>query len=654
MVHLKRILLVLASAGLLIISFNDKFSFAAWFALIPYFIVIPSCTLGRSVFYSWIMSICFFAGITYWFTAYSFVFWFPILGILSLSFIVFGIAFYFVYSKIKAPVLRILLISSIWTAVEFFRHRTFLAFPWGVLGYSQHNYLPVMQVSKLTGVLGVSILIVLFNLCVADLLIYFISIKKPALFTGLFYYAKDNLGNDSESKEGLRIKAGMGPKIDLMTKQNSDFLEPDQQNKRTINTPGTKPEISCNIRYFSNKNVWQKISNKIFKNKVNLSALSVIPAILVIPAVIPAICITVAVIINISAGAVYLALNNNNYSGSNIQNSSSISSDSGLNSQNSNTNGDSGTNSQNDSFIGSNGRSNTDNSGYAGTQINVALVQPNITFEAKFDTDTDVLIPQKTGDAGKYFKTGTELVVFPESVIWGAIEQDRNKSFYEWVKNTAKNEGLYFIMGQILWDPQDNYYNAVQLYAPDLQILGRYDKMHPLPCAEYMPYPKALGFLRFMNIAKLNITPVRQFVLIDYPGKGIIGANICFESTLPLISRTFRKIGADVLFTFTDTAGFKDSQAARYHLVFSQVRAIENNSFMVHSGNNGISAIIDPNGKILAQTSLVKREVIYGTVYLNGNKSFYSRCGEILIYIYFGSTFIYLLVYMVHSFAKRK
>jgi apolipoprotein N-acyltransferase len=532
MIHLKRILLISASAGLLIISFNDKFSFVAWFALIPYFIIISSCNLRWAVFFSWFTGICFFAGITYWFTTYSFVFWFPILGILSLSFVFFGVAFYFVYPKIKAPVLRIMLISSIWAAVEFFRHRTFLAFPWGVLGYSQHNYLSVMQISKLTGVLGVSILIVLFNLCIAELLIYFINSKKQGVFTGLFYYTK-----------------------------------------KTLNRTTTKVMI-------------------------------------------PVIFITATVIINICAGAIYLTLNDNNYSGS--------------------------------------GGNSGNTAGYTGTQLNVALVQPNITFEAKFDTDTDVLIPQKAVDDGKYFKSGTELVVFPESVIWGSIELDRNNSFYKWVKNTAKNESLHFIMGQILWDEQENYYNTVQLYTPDLQIIGRYNKMHPLPCAEYMPYPNALGFLSFMNIAKLNITPVREFVLIDYPGKGKIGANICFESTLPLISRTFRKMGADVLFTFTDTAGFKDSEAARYHLVFSQVRAIENNSFMVHSGNNGISAIIDSNGKILAQTSLVKKEVIYGTIYLNSNKSFYSRFGELIIYIYFALTFIYLLIYIVRHIRDRR
>ena len=283
---------------------------------------------------------------------------------------------------------------------------------------------------------------------------------------------------------------------------------------------------------------------------------------------------------------------------------------------------------------------------YSGEKLNVAIVQTDITFDDKFETGTGVLIPDKTGEDSKYFREGTDLVVFPESVIWGDIELERNKAFYDWVKNTAKDENLYFIMGQILWNENKNYYNAVQLYSPELKILGRYNKIHPLPCAEYMPYPYALGFLSFMNIAKLNITPANQFILINYPGKGSIGSNICFESTLQIISRTYRKMGANVLLTLTDTAGFKDSVVAWHHLIFSRVRAIENSSFMIHSGNNGISAIIDPYGRILAQTDLVKKEVLYGSIYFNNNKSFYTCNGELLLYVYYGIVFILLLFYL--------
>ncbi|MDD5600942.1 MAG: hypothetical protein PHC87_04225, partial [Actinomycetota bacterium] len=210
------------------------------------------------------------------------------------------------------------------------------------------------------------------------------------------------------------------------------------------------------------------------------------------------------------------------------------------------------------------------------------------------------------------------------------------------------------MMGQILWDENKNYYNSVCLYNKNLELLGRYNKMHPLPCAEYMPYPDILGFFSFLNVAKLNITPSDKFILIHYPGRGDIGTNICFESTLQIISRIYRKMGADILFTFTDTAGFKNSIVGWHHLIFSRVRAIENNSFMVHSGNNGVSAIVDPYGRILCKTNIGTREVLYGSVYFNNNKSFYSKYGELLLYIYSGAVFIALLFYIFKNLATAK
>lgn len=210
-------------------------------------------------------------------------------------------------------------------------------------------------------------------------------------------------------------------------------------------------------------------------------------------------------------------------------------------------------------------------------------------------------------------------------------------------------------MGQIIWDENLNYYNVAALYDPGLKLLGMYRKIHPLPCAEYMPYPDVLWFLKFMNIAKLNITPSKGFTLINYPGKGNIGTNICFESTIQIISQNFRKNGADILFTFTDDAGFKDSSASADHLVFSKVRAIENNSYMVHIGNNGISAIIDNYGHIKGKTQLVKKEVLYGSVYFNDRKSFYSVNKEFLLYFYGVATLILLAAYIcIHLTGKLK
>jgi apolipoprotein N-acyltransferase len=435
-----------------------------------------------------------------------------------------------------------------------------------VLGYSQHAYLPVMQISKLTGVLGVSLLIVLFNLFITEVI--------------LFFYARKTSKRLSTSAS--QTSAGQTSVSQTSAGKSGNNRNPSNTRHSGNDLAGT--EHSKTSLYESYRKIRMR---PFFKNPLFLSGTVII----------------LLIIINTLAGAIYLKINGDKYSGE---------------------------------------------------KLDIVMVQPAVSFDDKFEVDSGVLIPDKTGSSGKYFKDGTDLLIYPESVIWGALEREENKTFYRWIKDTVKNENLYLIMGQILWDENENYYNSVCLYNPALELLGRYNKMHPLPCAEYMPYPDILGFFSFLNVAKLNITPSDKFILIHYPGMGDIGTNICFESTLQIISRTYRKMGADILFTFTDTAGFKNSIAGWHHLIFSRVRAIENNSFMVHSGNNGVSAIVDPYGRILCKADIGTREVLYGSVYFNNNKSFYSKYGELLLYIYCGAVFIALLFYIFKNLAAGK
>ena len=493
-----RLLLVLISAALLASSFYGP-GFLAWFSLVPFFISLRYSNLRQTVFFSFILGLSYFAGVTYWFTEYSFVFWLPILAILSSYIAILGIALYYINAKIKSPALRIILISAAWMAVEFFRSRTFLAFPWGLLAYSQHDYLPIMQIAGITGIYGVSLILILFNTSLAETILRLIKNSKISL---------------------------------------------------------------AKFKY-------------------------------ILPAIILAVIIVIYGLVNI-----YQYRRDPGHE----------------------------------------------------TSIDIALVQTNITFDDKFEKDSGVLIPEPYSD-DRYFRKGTELVVYPETVLWGTLE--RNKTFGDWVKETIKAEDLYFVTGQILWD-DGNYYNTVNLYSPDAEIIGRYNKIHPLPCAEYMPYPDVLFMFRFLNIARTNITPVTDFEMIGYPGKGNLGTNICFESTLPLISRTFRDMGAGAIFVFTDDAGFRESQASWHHVIFSRARAIENGCYVVHSSNMGVSAVIDPIGELRVKTPLGEKLVAYDRIYLNGNKTFYAEYGNAALYGYFGFAIIYLIIYLFITIRRKK
>jgi len=521
-----KFLLILLSGVFLSLSFYEL-GFLAWFCLVPCLLAIYYSSIKQTILFSWILGVVYFAGVTYWFVEYSFVFWLPIVGLLTIFIMLFGIVLYFIYSKIEWPILRIFLISAVWLAIEFLRCRTFLAFPWGMLGYSQHNFLPLMQMARITGIYGVSLILVLFNSMLAETIIYFLKNRK------------------------------------------------------------------VNLKYL-------------------LSAVY-----LVILIVIP--------------GLINMNLYKKNFEftrSSEAENEECMAGDS-------------------DSKVTGSYADRKDNS-----KINIAIVQTNISFDDKYEKDSGVIIPDPYGDKN-YFKEGTELIVFPESVIWGPLERENNVTFKKWVSKTIRKENLYLIMGQILWDEQENYYNSVLLYTPDLEIIGRYNKIHPLPCGEYMPYPNILGFLDFLHVAKLDITPCRQFSMIYYPGRGNLGTNICFESTLPIISRSFRNRGADVIFVFTDDAAFKDSIASWHHLVFSKVRAIENNCYVVHSSSMGISGVVSPIGEIISKTQLGKTEVLYETIYLNSEKSFYSIFGNTAMYIYFGFSAIFLGVCVFRNLHLR-
>jgi len=112
-----------------------------------------------------------------------------------------------------------------------------------------------------------------------------------------------------------------------------------------------------------------------------------------------------------------------------------------------------------------------------------------------------------------------------------------------------------------------------------------------------------------------------------------LGILICYEGIFPEASRTYKKKGADLLVNITNDAWFGETSAPYQHLSMTVFRAVENRLYMVRSANTGISAIIDPTGRIVAQTKLFERTALRNPVkFLNG-KTFYSVYGDVFVLI---------------------
>jgi apolipoprotein N-acyltransferase len=160
-----------------------------------------------------------------------------------------------------------------------------------------------------------------------------------------------------------------------------------------------------------------------------------------------------------------------------------------------------------------------------------------------------------------------------------------------------------------------------------------------------MPYPEILGFLTFLDFSIVNLIPGDSYDPISFKDRGLLGFNICYESTLPYISRRFREKGAEAIIVASDDSSLNESIAPWHHIIFSKTRAIENGCYVIHCSNTGFSAIISPAGNFVDKMDLMEKGVMYGTVYLIPEKTFYSKYGNILLYIYISLSVLIAIAY---------
>lgn len=169
--------LVLLSALLLIISF-PRFNLypLAWIALVPWILVLHSADFKKTVLYSFVLGVIFFAGLLSWVGLFGYFPWILLSLFQALFIILTGLLVWF--CRELSSSWRVLAVACFWTLFEFLRGIGTYGMTWGWLGYSQSPFIPLIQLSSVTGVLGITFLIVLHNATIAEI---FLSKSESAL-----------------------------------------------------------------------------------------------------------------------------------------------------------------------------------------------------------------------------------------------------------------------------------------------------------------------------------------------------------------------------------------------------------------------------------------------------------------------------------------
>jgi apolipoprotein N-acyltransferase len=260
--------------------------------------------------------------------------------------------------------------------------------------------------------------------------------------------------------------------------------------------------------------------------------------------------------------------------------------------------------------------------------LDVRLVQTNIPLDQPWQKpESDELLDElgvlSTGGVAR-----PKLVVWPETPAPFYLKTDAQ--FRTRMQSVARKLGAYFLVGYI--DAVgEGASNSAGLLNPDGDQTSRYDKMHLVPFGEYVPFKRLLFFAESLTRQVGEFVPGTEYTLGAVGGHKISTA-ICYESIFPDLVRRFVKNGSELLVVITNDGWFGQSSAPYQHLRMGVVRSVENRRWMVRTANTGISAIIDPYGRIRGRTPIGVRMILDGTVDFRTDRTFYTQYGDVFAY----------------------
>lgn len=236
------------------------------------------------------------------------------------------------------------------------------------------------------------------------------------------------------------------------------------------------------------------------------------------------------------------------------------------------------------------------------TELRSAVIQPNIPQYQKWTPEfVDHIYEQlETLSRLAIRASSPDWIIWPETAVPDYIRESARS--YELVRDLATN-GVALLVGTMDIEWQDNgrprYFNSSMLFDQQGHLVKTYDKQHLVIFGEYVPLSRFFPFLNAMTPIEASFDAGSESTVFELPEHGVpFSVLICFEDTVARLGRRAVRNGARLLVNQTNDAWFRESPAARQHMVHSVLRAVENRVPVVRSANTGVSTGIDRFGRI--------------------------------------------------------
>jgi apolipoprotein N-acyltransferase len=259
----------------------------------------------------------------------------------------------------------------------------------------------------------------------------------------------------------------------------------------------------------------------------------------------------------------------------------------------------------------------------------VRLVQTNIPLDHPWEQPATAGLMDDLEVLSTSPESKPSLIVWPETPAPFFLTEDAE--FRARMQRIAMKTGSYLIVGYIdsvAGQPS----NSAALMAPSGEVISRYDKIHLVPFGEYIPLKGLLFFAESLTRQVGDFIPGKERTISSLDGHRLSTA-ICYESIFPNLVRQFVAKGSELIVVITNDGWFGESSAPFQHLRMGVVRAVENRRYIVRAANTGVSAIIDPYGRIEKETPIGKRMLLDGNAGFRSDLTFYTRYGDVFAYL---------------------
>ena len=283
--------------------------------------------------------------------------------------------------------------------------------------------------------------------------------------------------------------------------------------------------------------------------------------------------------------------------------------------------------------------------------IQVLVVQPNINPYTKFTSDSlSAQVKRLVALSRSNMDSNTRLVIWPETALSAGDWQENTRTnsvyqpVFEWL---AQNPRVSLLSGIELFvnygsekttpsarsNGNGGYYDAMNaaVMANAHQPLQYYYKSKLVPGVETLPdFLRVMAplFEQFGGTSGGYGKSTTSAVLSSADGKAIVAPIICYESIYGEYVGSYVKKGANLLAIITNDGWWGNTPGHKQHLQLARLRAIETRKWVVRSANTGISAIISPNGDIIATQPWDTMATIQFSVPLSNYQSLYVLTGD--------------------------